>query len=213
MLSPRHAAPWRSSRRVFDPRRCRPAESRGRSRCRCAPAQPRVPAPRRRPTAQQRQQSAPQWNFCRTLAHYKGPRGSPEVKFISPPCGESLRSSTASQKILAQPLARGKRGAQIEAVDDGEPKTAGRHGVLLGRAVLVKRDLDAGHARYALDLIDQRGRRVAIIATVRAEQHGAVAFARFVVPEIPLTMLVKGDQRLDPARAVKIGPLIGKTQV
>ena len=59
--------------------------------------------------------------------------------------------------MLLEPLARAERFAEIVAVDDGEPKAAGRHGVAVWRAVLVERDLHASHAGNALDLLDQTG--------------------------------------------------------
>src|SRR5580693_878600 len=117
------------------------------------------------------------------------------------------------QEEFAEPLAARHSRAQVEAVDDGEAKTARRHGVLLRRAVLVKSDLDAGHSRYRFDVVDQRRRRMPIAAPVRSEQHDAITLAAIVVGKIPFLPLVKCDYRVDPTRAVEIGPLVGKPQM
>ena len=117
------------------------------------------------------------------------------------------------QKIFAQPLAPRHGRAQIEAVDDGKAKPAGRHGVAFRRAVFVEGDLHAGDARHGFDLVDQRRRRMAVARPVRSEQHDAVAFAAIVVEKIPLAPLVEPDHGVDPARAIEIGPLVGKTQM
>src|ERR1700688_1046162 len=83
-------------------------------------------------------------SFCSSL----------EGRDYSPQPGWSEAKSGLRQKILPEPLARGKRLAEIQTVDDGEPETAGRHGVVLRRAVLMKADLYAGDAGRAPDLID-----------------------------------------------------------
>ena len=44
---------------------------------------------------------------------------------------------------------RRKRGREIPGIDDGEPETARRHGMLLGLLILVEGDLHAGYARLA----------------------------------------------------------------
>src|ERR1700741_5237192 len=85
-----------------------------------------------------------------------------------------LAPSGLRQKIFPQPLARRLRLAEIETVDDGQAEAAGRHGVVLGRAVLVEGDLHAGDAGYALDLVKQSRRWMTVAAAVRSEQHDAV---------------------------------------
>src|SRR6516164_10529286 len=84
-------------------------------------------------------------------------------------------------KTFPQPLPRRERCGQVEAIDDGETKAAGRHGVALGRMILMKGDLHAGDARHVLDPLNGRGGRMAVAAAMgsdlgsemRSEQDGA----------------------------------------
>src|ERR1700730_15880432 len=130
-----------------------------------------------------------------------------------PPSPAGGGSGHVSEKIFPEPLARGERLAEIETVDDGEAETAGRHGVLFRRAVLVESDLHAGDAGRALDRVNQRQRRMPVAAAVRSEQHDAVTLAAVVVVKIPLAVFIKPDQRIDPAGAIEIGPLVGAAQM
>src|SRR5215471_13829282 len=72
------------------------------------------------------------------------------------------RSRRAGEEMPPQHLAPGVAGLQVKRVDDGETKAAGRHGVVLGFLVLVKRDLHARDARQVPHLCRERGRRVAV---------------------------------------------------
>src|ERR1700728_1083748 len=54
---------------------------------------------------------------------------------------------------------------------------------------------------------------MAIFAAVRTEQHHTVAVAAIAVVEVPRAPRVQPDHRIDPATAVEIRPLVGKTQV
>src|SRR5580700_11494820 len=95
-----------------------------------------------------------------------------------------LAPSGLPQKIFPEPLARGKRFAEIETVDDGQAEAAGRHGVLFRRAVLMEGDLHAGDAGRALDLVNDGARRMPVAAAARTEQHDAITFAAVVVVKI-----------------------------
>src|SRR5580704_15498340 len=107
---------------------------------------------------------------------------------------DPLAPSGLRQKILPKPLARGKRFAEIETVDDGQAETAGWHGVVLRRAVLMEADLHAGDAGRALDLVNERLRRMPVAAAVRSEQHDAVTLAAVVVVKIPVAVFIKPNQ-------------------
>src|SRR5579862_3668255 len=126
---------------------------------------------------------------------------------------DPLAPSGLRQKIFPEPLARGKRFAEVETVDDGQAETAGRHGVEFRGAILMEADLHAGDTGRALDLVDERLRRMPVTAAVRAEQHDAVTLAAVVVVKNPVAILVEPDQRLDPAGTVEIGPLVGEAQM
>src|SRR5580704_18996242 len=54
---------------------------------------------------------------------------------------------------------------------------------------------------------------MAIVRPVRNEQHDAVARAPFRIVEPPLASGIEADESVDPARAVEVGPLIGKAKV
>src|SRR5262245_13454153 len=116
-------------------------------------------------------------------------------------------------KMLAQQLAAGAAGIQVPGVDDGEAEAARRHGVLIGRLVLVKGDLHAGHGGDALDALDQLRRRMAIARAVRPEQHHAIAVAAVGIGERPLALLMEPYHRRDPAGAVEVRPLIAHAQM
>src|SRR5580692_10390554 len=131
----------------------------------------------------------------------------------SSPCPAGGGLGHVGEEILPELLARGKRSAEIETVDDRQAETPGRHGVVLRRAVLMEGDLHAGDAGRALDRIDQRLRRMTVAAAVRSEQHDAVTLAAVVVVKIPVAILIEADQRVDPAGAVEIGPLVGEAQM
>src|SRR5262245_2969524 len=85
-----------------------------------------------------------------------------------------LQAST--QKIIPQLLTRRLPRLQIPAVDDSEPKSARRHGMRLGRAIFVERDLHARHLRHASHLLDQSAGWMTI-AAVRPEQHDGKSVA------------------------------------
>src|SRR5882757_1063496 len=120
------------------------------------------------------------------------------------------RYSPFAEEMRAQDFAAGKARLKAPGVDDGKAKTAGRHGVLGGRLVLVEGDLHARYAREIADLRHQRLRRMAILQTMGAEQNDAEAVAAVVVGEIPDAPIVEADHRLDPASAVEIGPLVAQ---
>src|SRR5712691_594319 len=109
-------------------------------------------------------------------------------------------------------FARVLADAQVPAIDDREPEAAGRHGVLGGRAVLVKRDLDARYTRPPPYRIHEFAGRMAI-TSLAAEQDHAVAVAPVAVVEAPFAAMIEPHQRIDPAGAVKIRPLIAQAQV
>src|SRR5262249_31410080 len=95
------------------------------------------------------------------------------------------RTRPAGGGIRAQHLAPGAAGLQVKCVDDGKTKAAGRHGVVLGFLVLVKRDLHARNAGHLPHLCGERFRRVAIARAMRPEQHHAVSVAAVLIGEVP----------------------------
>src|SRR5580698_7957915 len=101
---------------------------------------------------------------------------------------------------------------QIITINNGNAEAARRHCVLLRRAVFVKRDLYTGDAGNVFDLLDKHRWRMTVAPAIRTEQHDAITFASVVV-EIPLPGLVESNQRINPTRTIKIGPLVGETQV
>src|SRR5262245_2529157 len=112
-----------------------------------------------------------------------------------------------------QHLACGATGIQVEGVHDGETKAARRHGVAFGFLVLVKRDLHAGDARHAPHLGEERRRRMSVAPPMRAEQHYAVSVAAPGVGEVPSPLVIETHERLDPARAIEVGPLVAHAQM
>src|SRR5579885_2717736 len=110
-------------------------------------------------------------------------------------------------------LAGAPRAGKIDAVDDGEAKTARWHGVALGRPILVKGDLYAADAWHAPDVADQRGRWMTISFPRRSKQYDAEAFAPIGIGEIPGALFIEARHGLDPTGPVEIGPLVGKAQV
>src|SRR5262249_18575181 len=123
------------------------------------------------------------------------------------------RSRRAGEEMRAQHLAPRAAGVQVECVDDGETKAAGRHGVALGFLVLVKRDLHARNAGHLPHLCGERSRGVAIARAVRPEQHHAVSVAPVVIGKIPSPLMVEAHERVDPAGAVEVRPLIAHAQM
>src|SRR5262249_38031379 len=115
--------------------------------------------------------------------------------------------------MRAQHLAPGAAAVQVECVDDGETKAAGRHGVALGFLVLVKRDLHARNARHLPHLCGERSRRVAIARAMRPEQHHAVSVAPAVNGEGPPPLPAEAHERVDPAGAIEVRPLIAHAQM
>src|SRR6185436_11179807 len=61
--------------------------------------------------------------------------------------------------------------------------------------------------------LHQRPRRMAIARAMRPEQHDAVAVAAIIVRIVPEAVLVEPHQRLDPALAVEVRPLVGEAQM
>src|SRR5579863_4395915 len=86
---------------------------------------------------------------------------------------------------LPQPLTSRERLIEVIAVDNCEPKAAGRHGMVLRRTILVKGDLHTGDARDTLYLLHQRRRRVAPDLAGRPEQHHAIAFTAILIIKVP----------------------------
>src|SRR5262249_14979163 len=107
----------------------------------------------------------------------------------------------------------GAAGLQVKCVDDGETKAAGRHGVVLGFLVLVKRDLHARNAGYLPHLCGERFRRVAIARAMRPEQPHALSLAPVLVGEVPSPLLAETHERIDPAGAIEVRPLIAHAQM
>ena len=62
-------------------------------------------------------------------------------------------------------------------------------------------------------LRDQLGVGVPVLQAVGAEQHDAVAVPPVVVGVVPDPFGVEPDQRLGPAGAVEVRPLVGEAQV
>src|SRR6266568_115633 len=112
-----------------------------------------------------------------------------------------------------QHLAPRAAGLQVKCVDDGETKAAGRHGMALGFLVLVKRDLHARNAGHLPHLCGERSRRVAIARAMRPEQHHAVSVAPVVIGEVPSPLPVEAHERVDPAGAIEVRPLIAHAQM
>src|SRR5262249_18506300 len=123
------------------------------------------------------------------------------------------RSRRTGEEMRAQHLAPGAAGVQVECVDDGETKAARRHSVALGFFVLVKRDLYARTAGHLPHLCGERSRRVAIARAMRPEQHHAVSVAPVVIGEVPSPLMVEAHERIDPAGAVEVRPLIAHAQM
>src|ERR1700760_3438215 len=118
--------------------------------------------------------------------------------------GESTKTNLALGGLLevgAQQFAGCVARTSIPTIDDRDAKAAGRHGMPLGRPILVEGDLQAGDAGHGDDLVLQRPRRMAIAPAVRREQHDAVAGAPAAVVEAPGAFRVEPHQGFDPGIA------------
>ena len=105
-----------------------------------------------------------------------------------PPDGHgALRRRVAGRlEQAAQLFADLFAGVQVPAIDDGETKAAGRHGMVLRRHRLVEGDLDRRDPWPAEQLGD-RGAIDGPAPVMIAEQHDAVALATDIgeLPELP----------------------------
>src|SRR5580658_4322755 len=81
------------------------------------------------------------------------------------------------------------------------------------RQLLVERDLNAANTWAALNLIEQRRRRVAVTDAIRTEQHHTITAPTVGVGEIPYAALIKPHNGFDPPGAVKVRPLVGEAQM
>src|SRR5262249_35423465 len=129
----------------------------------------------------------------------------------SPPYDD--KSRRAGEEMRAQHLAPGAPGVQVECVDDGETKAAGRHGVALGFLVLVKRDLHARNAGHLPHLAGARPWGVAIARPLRPEQPPAVSVAPVVIGKTPSPLPVESHERVAPAGPIEVRPLIAHAQM
>src|SRR5262245_65675662 len=85
--------------------------------------------------------------------------------------------------------------------------------MVLGFLVLVKRDLHARNAGHLPHLCGERFRRVAVARAMRPEQHHAVSVAAVLIGEVPSPLLVETHERIDPADAIEVRPLIAHAQM
>jgi hypothetical protein len=83
----------------------------------------------------------------------------------------------------------------------------------LRREILVKGNLYAGNAGHSPDCFNEDPRRATIALAAGPKQHSAVAAAAIAVDEIPHARLIKPHDCIDPPRSIKVGPLIGETQM
>src|SRR5262245_1466109 len=124
-----------------------------------------------------------------------------------------LERSLRRLEMGTQPVTRGIAGGAVPAIHDGHPKAAGWHGVSPRRQLFMECNLYAGHARGRCNGTLHVARRMVIAEAVRYEQDNAVSGARSRIVEAPLTSAIEPDDRLHPARPIKIGPLIGEAQM
>lgn len=82
-----------------------------------------------------------------------------------------------------------------------------------GIAILVKRDLDAGHTGHRKDFLDPYRGRMSPSPTHRTEQHDAEPVSAPAVGKSPIVARVEVDQRVDPSVTVQIRPLIAHPQM
>src|SRR5262249_13167120 len=54
---------------------------------------------------------------------------------------------------------------------------------------------------------------MAVAAPVRAEQHHAISVAPVRIGEVPLPLVIEAHDRLDPAGAIEVGPLVAHAQM
>ena len=77
----------------------------------------------------------------------------------------------------------------------------------------MKRHLDAGNALPAEEFIDGSMIGFFIMRTMRSEEDNTVTGPAFLIAIPPVAACIELDNRIDPTRAVKVGPLIGEAQV
>src|SRR5215470_11796604 len=128
--------------------------------------------------------------------------------------GQSGTRQSGSGEVRGELAARRQPGAEVPAVDHREPEAARRHAVLIRRAILMKGDLHARHARDPQRLLDQLARRMAKRMAVRTEQDDAVAVAPRLVGEVPALLVIEPHHRRDPGvAAIEVWPLVGEAQM
>src|SRR4249920_3552079 len=101
----------------------------------------------------------------------------------------------------------------IPAINNGEPEPAGRHRVHLRRFVVMKGHLNTGNALPTQKFVYRSIVRLLIMGTVSSEQDNAVACPSRVIAKVPVTVRIEIDDRVDPAGAIKVGPLVSEAQV
>ena len=77
----------------------------------------------------------------------------------------------------------------------------------------MKGHLDAGNALPAEELIDGGMIGFFIMRTMRSEEDNTVTGPAVLIAIAPVAARIELDNRIDPTRAVKVGPLIGEAQV
>src|SRR4029078_951844 len=118
------------------------------------------------------------------------------------------------RKALGDEPARRESGLQILPVDDGESEAARRCGMVFRWFRLMKGNLETHDARHGAYRALQLGRRVAIVPAMPAEEDNGIAIATLsFLGEMPAFLGIKPNERLGPALAIEVGPLVGKTQM
>src|SRR6185312_15564955 len=84
-----------------------------------------------------------------------------------------------------QSVAHVEPGIEVPAIDDGQSEAARRHGMGLGRLVVVERDLDARDLGILGDQLGDNAPLDRIVDAVCAEQDNAVPRAAILVGEAP----------------------------
>ncbi len=82
-----------------------------------------------------------------------------------------------------------------------------------GGLFFVEGDLQAADMRKTADAGLKFRRWVAKAVAVSGEQRHRIAIPALAVVELPDTLFIKPHQRRNPARAIKIAPLISKAQM
>src|SRR5262249_55381280 len=102
---------------------------------------------------------------------------------------------------------------KVEGVDDRHPKATRRHRMALRRLVLMEGDLHARHAGPGRELLDQCRWGMAIAPARGTKENDAVTVAAVGIGIGPSLVAIEAHEGLDPAGAIKVGPLTGEPQM